>query len=250
MRPTIRLVLLTAARDRLFVSAYGALAAALALSAYIGGWSVFEPAETAVVYAAGGVRIVLALGLAIFVAVHIERLYSTREIEAILSRAISRAQFVVAYLLAIGLVALALVVPVAALVALAAQSPQGAVYWVLSLLFEALIVVAFTMFAALTFERAIPSVFAAAVFYALARLVGLFTSLTELGRQGGINRIANPIADAIALAVPRLDLFCQTRWLIYGPLPQESLAIFVAQTAIFVPLLALAGIYDLRRKQF
>jgi ABC-type transport system involved in multi-copper enzyme maturation permease subunit len=202
------------------------------------------------VYAAGAARAVVVLGLSVFAGFHIERLYETREIEAILSRAISRPQFVLAYWLGLAVIAVFVVVPVALVIAVFQLSAIGTAYWAASLVLESLIVVGFALFAGLTFGRAIPTVFATLGFYALSRMVGELISLVELGRQGGVNRVANPIAETLALFVPRLDLFADTRWLVYGPDTGETLTIPVIQAAIYVPLLILAGTFDLRRKEF
>lgn len=250
MKPTIKLVLLTALRDRLFPSLYGLLAAAMGVAIYLGSWALFEPAEATVVYVAGASRALLVLGLIVFTAFHIERLYETREIEAILSRAISRGQFIAAYWLGLSAVAVLLAVPVAVVVGLFQLSGMGAAFWIASLILEAFIVVAFALFAGLTLERAIPTVFASIGFYAIARLVGLFSSMTTLGFQGGINRVANPIVDVIGYVAPRLDLFGQTRWLVYGVEAGETLTIIAVQTVLYVPFLLLAALFDLRRKHF
>lgn len=250
MKPTIHLVLITALRDRLFPSLLGLLAVATGVAIYLGSWALFEPAEATVVYVAGATRALVVFGLIVFTAFHIERLYETREIEAILSRALSRGRFIAAYWLGLAAVAILMVLPIAGVVSIFQLSATGALFWNISLVLEVLIVVAFALFAGLTLERAIPTVFASIGFYALARLVGLFSSLSELGRQGGINRVTNPLADAIGYMVPRLDLFGQTRWLVYGPEAGEALTLLVVQTAVYVPLLLLAALFDLRRKHF
>jgi len=250
MRPTIRLVLTTALRDRFFVSLFGLIAGALALSIYLGGAALMEQAQATVVYAAGSARLILVLAITVFVAFHVERLYDTREIEAILSRAISKPQFVIAMWIGLVGITLMLVVPVTAAVYAFSVTPVGTFYWCVSLVLEAMIVAAFVLFAALTMERAIPTIFATIGFYALARLVGLLTSLTTFGQQSGVNRVTNPVADLISVMVPRLDLFGQTRWLVYGPESGETLTLIVVQGFIYVPLLILAAIFDLRRKQF
>src|SRR5581483_5864200 len=97
MKPTIRFVVLTALRDRLFVSLLGLLALVFCVSLYLGGGAVFEKNQMAITFAAGGARAALMLGLTVFVAFHVERIYDTREIEAILARSISRERFVVSY---------------------------------------------------------------------------------------------------------------------------------------------------------
>jgi hypothetical protein len=50
--------------------------------------------------------------------------------------------------------------------------------------------------------------------------------------------------------LPRLDLFCQTRWLIYGPDTAEQLRLIPLQAVIFVVFVLAMTIFDLRRKQF
>lgn len=66
----------------------------------------------------------------------------------------------------------------------------------------------------------------------------------------GVNIIAVPLSDLVALLVPRLDLFAQTRWLVYGPGPVDSMIVLGAQTLLYVALLLLAAMFDLRRKRF
>jgi hypothetical protein len=65
-----------------------------------------------------------------------------------------------------------------------------------------------------------------------------------------LNAVANPLFQTIALFIPRLDLFCQTRWLVYGPDVGEPAWIIPLQFAIYVPFLLAMTIFDLRRKQF
>jgi hypothetical protein len=55
--------------------------------------------------------------------------------------------------------------------------------------------------------------------------------------------------DAVLLFVPRLDLFAQTQWLVYGP-GQIELAYLGLQLALFLALVLAAASYDLGRKQF
>jgi len=250
MKPTIHFIVVTALRDRLFVSILGLLGLTFAIAAYLGGGAVIETQAMTVVYIGGAARVILALGLIVFTAFHVERLYDTREIEAILSRAISREAFVFSYWLAMALIALLFLTPVAATIFFFGLSQPGALYWSASVFLESLIIVAFGLFCALTFERAIPTIFATMGFYALARLVGFLTGIAVHGSQAGLNSVANPIMEGIGYVAPRLDLVGQTRWLVYGP---ESFDVFVLiglQAAIYVPLLLCASMFDLRRKHF
>ena len=250
LNPTVRFVVITALRDRLFVSLLSLLAIAFGVSLYIGGGAVFEKSEMVVTFAAGAARAALVLGLTVFVAFHVERIYDTREIEAILARAISRSNFVLAYWAGLVSVAVLLALPVVLFVVVFHISAAGAVWWCLSLILEACIMVAFGVFAAITLERAIPTIFTTVGFYALSRMVSFVLGIATHGDQSGMNAVANPLFHAIAMFIPRLDLFCQTRWLVYGPDAGENLWLIPVQFAIYVPLLLAMTMFDLRRKQF
>jgi hypothetical protein len=250
MRPTIRFVVVTALRDRLFVSLLSLLAVVFAVSLYVGGGAVFEKGEMAVAFAGGAGRAALVLGLTVFVSFHVERIYETREIEAILARSISRAGFVVSYWLGLVVVAVALALPVIGFMAAFQLSPLGAAWWCASLVLECCIVLAFVLFAAVTIERAIPTIFTTVGFYGLSRLVSFVLGIAVHGEQNGINVVTNPLFETLALFIPRLDLFCQTRWLVYGPEAGESLWLIPVQAVLYVPFLLAMAVFDLRRKQF
>jgi hypothetical protein len=251
MTPTIRFVLITALRDRLFASLFGLLALTLAAGVYLGGAAIEESREMAVVYAAGSARAFVMLGLIVFTAFHVERLFDTREIEAILARAISRSGFVVWYWSGLSVVGALLIAPLTVTILVLAVSKAGVLYWAASLLCEGAIVIAFTIFCALTLERAIPTIFAAVGFYLLSRLVGFFLGIAIHGAQNGIEGLDNAIFKIISISIPRLDLVGQTRWLVYGVEPTTSfLGLIALQTLVYVPLLLLACMVDLHRKSF
>jgi ABC-type transport system involved in multi-copper enzyme maturation permease subunit len=243
-------VIVTALRDRLFASLLGLLAITFGISAYLGGGAIAEAKEMTIVYAAGSARVILVLGIIVFVAFHVERLYDTREIEALLSRAISREKFVVAYWMGLAVIAVLLTAPVIALIGIFGISGVGAAIWSVSVFFETLIVLAFALFCALTLERSIPTIFATVGFYALARLISFFTGIADHGTQLGMNKLANPMVDALSYMIPRLDLAGQTRWLVYGSESHFVTGMIVLQAVIYVPLLLLAAMFDLRRKSF
>jgi len=249
MKATVHLIVITAWRDRLLAGLFLLLAATAALSIFLGGTALTEQLQSALVIASGAGRIILVLGLTIFAAFHIQGLFETREVEAILARSISRTQFVIAYWLGLSLLAAAAAGAFALLVALMASFTPGAVIWGLTLLAECVIVVAVVTFAGLMLERATPTVMFTMGFYALARLTGFFVGIRESVTDSPLTQIANRILDAVVLFVPRLDLFAQTRWIIYGT--EDSHAGFVVlQSTVFLGLVLTAAVFDLKRKQF
>src|SRR4051812_15097015 len=108
MRATIKLVALTALRDRLFAGLFAILAVTIAFSIFLGGAAMSEKYQLALVFAAGAGRFIIVLGLTVFATSHIQGLIETREVEAILARAISRTKFVVSYWLGLSFLAVVL----------------------------------------------------------------------------------------------------------------------------------------------
>ncbi len=249
MIATVRLVIITALRDRLFTGLILLLALVSALAMFMGGAALTEQLQTAQAFAAGGGRVVLVFGLTVFAAFHIQALFETREVEAILARSISRARFVVAYWLGLAVVAAIVSTAFSLLVLVASGFYVGAVMWSASLLAECVLVMAVATLAGLMLERATPTVMFVLGFYALARLMGFFIGIRQVVDDSPTQRIVNGTLDLITLFIPRLDLFAQTRWIIYGP-GRDDVVFVAVQSALFLALVLMAAIFDLSRKQF
>ena len=248
MIATVRLVALTAFRDRLFVALLAMLGLVFAVSIVLGSTALIEHWQMVTVFAAATSRFLLILGLIVFVAFHVQRLFETKEIEAVLSRSLSRGVFVVAYWL--GFAALAAVVVSVLGVALyaLADSPTGLALWTLTVLIECFVVIAVGIFAGLMLGRATSTVMFTLGFYALARLMGLFIGIRHYIKTGD-TEIFDWMLDAVFLFIPRLDLFAQTSWLVYGS--EGANFLFPAlQGVAFLALVLTAAIFDLRKRQF
>jgi hypothetical protein len=249
MKATIRLIILTALRDRLFAALFALLTVTVGLSMFLGGTSISEQLQVAVVFAAAAGRLVLVLGLTIFAAFHIQALFETREVEAILARSISRARFVISYWL--GLTALAVFVAsvFALVIVIFAGFSIAAFVWAATLVAECAIVLAIALFAGLMLERATSTVLFTLGFYALARLMGFLVAIRETTTSSLFSDIVKFSLDAVLLFVPRLDLFAQTQFLVYADSKFDP-AFSVLQTVLFIALVLSAAIFDLKRKQF
>jgi hypothetical protein len=203
----------------------------------------------AIVLAAGTGRLILVVGLTVFAAFHIQALLETREIEAILARSISRTGFVISYWLGLSLLAVILTTAFGLLIATATRFTPGAFLWAGTLLAECTIVLAVVLFAALMLERATSAVLFTLGFYALARLMGFFVGIREAVDPTVVMRVAQRALDFVLLFIPRLDLFAQTRWIVYEPIGQTTRFIGL-ETPLFLALVLGASVFDLRRKQF
>lgn len=255
MRATFRYVLLTAVRDRFPVAIIVALLAITAVSVLIAASTLFEGSQTGLAYAGEFFRAALVLGLIIFICFHVRRLNETRELEAILSRPVSRSAFVLAYYGAFAMLALPLAVLTAPML-MSAFGAHGAglAEWVASMILESWIVAALALFCAMALESATAAVIVCLGFYLLGRSAQFFLAIAKSGygasANEGVNIGTQSVMTVIASIMPRLDLFGQSRWLVYGPGGGWGMGILLLQTAIYVPLLLLATTRDLQVRRF
>ncbi len=253
MISTLRYVLIIALRDKLFAGLFVFMAFALGASLFLGDSAMVEKYAASAVYAGAVSRMIIVFGLLIFISFHVQRLYDSLEIEAILSRPISRASFVISYWASFSVIAVLLAVP--AVIAVSFFLPSFSysfILWGSSIILESLIVVALGLFCSLTIRRAVNSILAGIGFYMLTRFGSLFTSIADYNisfdNSSYFDVFMKYAIEAIAMLMPRLDLFGQTRWLIYGA--DIDISLLVVQVLIYVPLLLTAAIFDLKRKQF
>lgn len=239
-------------RDWLFwVLLIGVLSGA-AISGLLGSTAFLESQEMTITYAAGSARVMLMLGLIVFVCFHVRTSFDTKEIDVILSRPISRSNLVMAYWLGFMLVALILLLPIVAIIGLiGAPSGKGFAFWALSLLMEAGIVVSLALFSAFALKSAVTSVLGCMGLYVVSRMMVFFVMTAENPMFGETKFILlRWLLQGISSVVPRLDFFGKSEWLIYGLKNTADLKVFILQAMIFVPTLLVASILDFKRKQF
>lgn len=253
MLTNIRYILITALRDWLFLGLMLGIVLATAISASLGGTAFIEQQEMTLTFAAGSSRLILVVGLIVFVCFHIRTAFDTKEIDVIMSRPISRQNLIVAYWLGFCFVAFLLTLPVIGLMAmLGVPSMEGFVGWSLSLLLETFLVVALALFSAFTLRSGVTSVLATMGFYVLSRMMAFFivTSKSGMVNTDFKYTILKEALALISTVVPRLDLFAKTEWLIYGFNSSQDWVVFVLQVVVFVPILMLAAIVDFKKREF
>ncbi len=252
MLTSIRYILLTAFRDKLFIGVLLGVVFAAAVSATLGSTAFLEEQQMTLTYAAGASRIILMVGLIVFVCFHIRSAFDSKEVDVMLSRPISRANLVVAYWLGFSVVAFLLVLPVICIIAaLGLLNIEGFLGWSLSLLLEASIVVALALFTAFTLKSAVTSVLACMGFYVLSRMMAFFVITADAPTMGEMPYVLLKYTlKTISSIVPRFDFFAKSEWLVYGFDIVQQWHWFLMQSIIFIPLLLLATILDFKRKQF
>jgi len=253
MLTNIRYILITALRDWLFTGLLVGIMLATLISATLGSTAFLEEKEMTITFASGSSRIILMVGLIVFVCFHIRNAFDTKEIDVILSRPIARSNLVFSYWLGFAFVGFLLTLPIVWLVGmLGVMNWAGFIGWAVSLLLESFMVVGLALFCALAMSSAVTSVIACMGFYVLSRMMAFFVVTSQSGMLGNdVKYVTMKYAlVAISTIVPRLDFFAKSQWLVYGFDSSQDWILFAVQAAIFVPLLLLASIVDFRRKQF
>lgn len=261
MWTTIRYILITALRDKLFIGLFVAILVAASIALFMGSTAMVEQAQMTVVYIAGASRVILITGLIIFICFHVRRAFENREVEVTLTRPISRASYVCCYWLGFSVLAVLMVIPLAVFIAIFLKvSFSGLLFWSLSLMAEALLVGAFALSCALILQSAVTGVMVSFGFYVISRMMGFFTFMLQHTK---VNTdftdwywLTQRVLETISMVVPRLDMFSKTEWLVYGVDGDStiwlwsSVPLFVLQALVYIPLLLSMSIYDFRRRQF
>ncbi|MFM9889132.1 MAG: hypothetical protein ACKVOE_00605 [Rickettsiales bacterium] len=254
MLSNIRYVLLTATRDRLFFGLVVGVLAAAYISSVLGSTAMLEPEQMTLSFTAASARVILMVGMIVFIGFHMRNAFDAREIDVLLSRPISRTTLVLSYWFGFAAVATLLVLPTVILVAiLGTLNTTGFYLWSVSLLLESWLVVSIALFAALTMRSGVGTVLSSLAIYTLSRMMGFFIATTNTGslfQSAEINFGARWAMKIISVVVPRLDFYAKSNWLIYGAKSFDDLNLFLLQSAVFIPLLVAASVIDFQRKQF
>ena len=254
MSSILKYILLTAIRDKLYVGLFIILLAAFGVSSAMGDASLVEKTQATIVYIAGSSRIIFMVGMILFVCFYVRKSFENREVEFILSKSISRHKFILACLVGFFLVALLIILPLTLLLFLLKANIIGLAYWSLSLVFESLMIITFSLLAALILKSAVSAVLASLGFYILSRMMGFFVFTISIPKSGSdfssANQVLHIVLKAMSVIFPRLDLYSKSDWLIYGISNWTDTYIIIWQFVIYVPLMIFMAFYDFNRKQF
>lgn len=249
----IKYILLSAIRDRLYIGLFLTLIAAFALAIFLGQTALVEQQQMTVAYIAGSSRAVLAVGFILFVALNINRAFENKEVEFILSKAISRQQFIISYLVGFFLIFLLIFLPLISIISILANiNKLGLIIWSLSLFCEMLIIMTFTLLSSLILKNSFLTIASSFAFYLISRLMGVFVMAIELPQEFAMVKvnIFGSILKLFSVFFPRLDLFGQSNWLIYGVNNFDNVKIIFLQSLIYIPLMIFMAFHDFKKKQF
>lgn len=253
MKSILKYILLSGIRDRLYIGLFITLISSFSLSIFLGSTSLVEVPQTTAIYIAGSSRIILIVGMILFVCLSISRAFENKEIDFIMSKAISREQFILSYQIGFFLSALVMVIPLSLAFLIIAQINKiGLLIWSISLLCEILIVIAFCLLTSLILKNSFSAILASFAFYIISRLMGVFLLAIHLPQTlvEAKSNILPTILKIMSVAFPRLDLFTQGDWLIYEIKDYSNVKIIAIQALIYIPLMIFMSFSDFKRKQF
>jgi len=241
--------LLEALRNRLMWLVVLVALIGVALSGFLQEIAITESGQIQVALQAAFLRFSAVFLLATFVVTSMVREFDDKGLELALALPLPRAGYLLGKLA--GFAALALVPALLfGLLTVFHAPPAQTALWTLSLICELWIVAAFSLLCVLTFNQIMAALSATLAFYLLARSI---TALQLIG-QGPLSentlsqQVINLVINAIAALLPHLDGFTRSEWLVYHSGNWAALFPLLAQTGVYLVLLAGAALFDLYRK--
>lgn len=260
MKSIIRYTILTALRDWLFLGIFLLVLLAIGLSAFLGNTALVEQGMMSAAYIGGTARIIIIVGLTLFVCFHVRRSFENKEVELILTRPISRAKFIISYFVGFVVLTMMIITPimvllyVLSLIGFITINLKGLLLWGVSFYLEASVTVALAFFAALVLSSAVFSVLFCFAFYFLARIFGfLLISINNphsVAKSSKIAAVMEQVLSFIGIAIPRFDMMSKSEWLIYGVENLNQISLFIGSALLYIPFILLMALFDFSKKQF
>lgn len=253
-----RFTVIDAIRSRWLWLIAASMVSTLIFATFAGGMALTERASVMLAAAAPLARVqAVAIIIVLSIAGMVREIHE-RSMLLMLAAPISRTQWLVGKLVGMFCVAL-LTAALSALPLWALQGSANVWLWFVSLACELAIVVLVALLLAFALRQFAVAALCACAFYAAARLIGVILLINERAPLDvrGADLFVSATLKAVAVALPRFDLFTQTDWLLplIGSTPVSALsstavlAPVLLQTGIFMVLLLLVAALDFSRSE-
>ena len=247
-----RYTLLEAARNKLLHLALVVLALGWLATLFVKQVAITETREFQLALLATLYRVAAVFMLAAFIIVSQIREANDKVMELMLTRDLPRAHYLFGKLLGYLAVAVVLAILFTIPLIFLAGLPLASL-WGFSLFLELAIIAALSLFCVLALNQVVSSLAAVLACYVLSRSMAalqLIGAAQAADAGGVVSRIAEATLSGVAFFLPRLDLFTHTGWLLGRSDAMPNMPWLVVQSFIYVTLLSLAALFDLRRKNF
>lgn len=241
-----------ARRTRLAWIVLGTAAILLMASLFARSLALIESARIQVSFLAPALRIGAVLLVTLHTIGSLLREQQDKGMELLLSVDLTRAEYLAGKLL--GYMGVAAGICLFIWVPLPFVAPTGrSIAWLTSLILESWIVVAASVFCAVTLSHlTVGTVFVMSL-YLLGRAMSaivLIATASPFADAGWTHRLIEMAVKAAALGLPALDTFTRTSWLVASPPETGEILLLALQAFVFVGLLGAATAFDLYRKNF
>lgn len=247
-----RQTLLEARFNRLVWLALALLLLAWLLAGFLGALAITEHRVIEAAVLASLLRLTGVLLLVLFIVASVLREQQDRQLESLLTLPEPRAAYVLGKALACAVLAV-LLAAVAGLVLLLHAPASAVLPWAVSLACELLLAAAFGLLLAFTFRQTVAAVAAFIVIYCMARVMGallLMLAQPTFAWRGWGQAFIEHFIGALAWLLPALYRFTDAGWLAQSEPAGGPLLYVLGQTAVYLPLLLLAAMVDLYRREF
>jgi ABC-type Na+ efflux pump permease subunit len=217
------------------------------LAVFLAQVALTETRELQATAAAALLRAAAAFLIATHVVASVAREASDRGLELALALPLSRSAYYAGKLAGFACCALLIATVFAApLLLWSAWAPLA--FWWVSLAAETALVAAIALFFSMTLTGVVPAIAATAGLYLLGRSVSAIQAIAAGPLADGQETPLRVAVDVFALLVPKLDSATRTEWLVYGLPPPNDMVGAIAGPAIYLALLAAAGVFDFSRR--
>ena len=239
--------LLEAARSRLAWLVLSAVLIFVTASFFIQALAITDSVRLQVAFLATSLRAASFFLIAAFIISTLQREHNDKGPSLLLALDLPRGHYVLGK--ALGMAGIASLIGLACALPVALFAPPGAwLVWAASLLLEAWIVAAVSVFCGTSLRNVTAGLALTLGFYLLAKSLATLQLISHAGSMGASasHRYMTQMLDTVALLLPRLDQFAPTRWLVDGT--SGALAPLALQALIFVALVTAAAMFDMYRK--
>ncbi len=246
-------VLTAAFRDRLLLGMLFLLLIAISLSMFLGSSAITEKDQFSLIFAASSLRVGGNITLILFVVFYLRRAFESRDIEYLLSRPLSKFQFLTAHFCAFSFLSFIAATLIAlSLMAMPSSGDEGAalLLWAVSLWVELNIMVVMALFFSLVLSSAVTASLCCFAFYMLARLMGDILGIIEASNNSALFDLMGKGMLFISVFIPRFDLMAQSVWLLYDVSEGINWPFILAQGIVFSGFVFSMALLDLNKRQF
>jgi ABC-type transport system involved in multi-copper enzyme maturation permease subunit len=247
-----RYTALEAIRTRYIWLVVALVAAGMAIAAFTGDLAITETAQSQAAITAAVLRLAAVLLVALFVTSSVQRDFSDKSVELMLSLPLPRSGYYLGKLGGYALVATVTAVPLFCLLIYLTPG-SAALAWGVSLVLELVLVCAVSLLFAFTFGQVTAAISATLMFYLLGRSIAAIQLMAHgplISHSQFSQQVMSGLVDVLSYLLPDLDQFSPSSWLLYPGDSASLLAPLAIQTLIYVVLISGVALFDLNRKNF